>query len=479
VWEAPSGLTRRQLIRAGAGAAAGIGLAATFGGCRGPDASARGTVVVVGAGLAGLTAAYELERLGRRAVVLEASGRVGGRVRTIRAPFGGQHAEAGGEFVDTGHSALLAYAKRFGLSLDDVRDDYGGTESLVIEGSSRTTYEDFATPAANREVNRFYAALEALAEPLDPADQAARGAELDSRTPAGLMDELGISGAGRFLLDKAFRDDYGIEPERLSLLFVAAGYRATIEQPDFGIEAYRIRGGADQLPRALARASGASVRLRDAVSSVESSESGVRISTERGARVDAEHCVLAASLPSLRRVRFSPGLPAPLAGAVAELGYAPITKTLLQYPTRFWREAGLNGDVISDTPLGSSWEATIDQPGVSGILLAYAAGAGSVALAGLGRAAAIERVAASAARALGGPLVAPREAETISWGSDPRFGGAYSAWAPGQVGAYWTALRAPHGRLHFAGEHTSSYSGYMEGAIRSGQRVASEIGGAS
>lgn len=465
-------LTRRGLLVAGAGAGVGLALGArALGGSA--ASAAPGSVVVVGAGLAGLTAAYELALAGSTVTVLEAGGRVGGRVHTVW--MGNKHGEGGGEYVDTRHTQLRAYARRFGLKLEDSGLGYGDRVDLVVRRGRRSGYEAFATRAVNRQMDRFYAAVEKLAAPLDPLDPAARGARLDGLTAASLLDQLGIKGRARFLLEAELRDDYGSEPGRLSLLFVAATYKADWNQPDSGVEAFRIRGGNEQLPRAFARRLGAAVRVNSPVVAVEHGPGSVTVRTSSGAAHTAERCILAASFPALRAVSFSPALPAPLPEAIQRLQYAAITKTLLGYGSRFWHRGGFSGDVTSDLPLGSAYEATNGQGGQRAIMLSYAAGRHAAALAPLSPKAAARRVARELEAVFPGPSADLLAAKVVPWGSLPRFGGAYSAWAPGQVAAYWTAVRRPHGRIHLAGEHTAELSGYMEGAIRSGQRAAAEV----
>jgi monoamine oxidase len=407
--------------------------------------------------------------------VLEARDRVGGRVWTLRDPLTGQYAEGGGEFLDSKHSEMKSLVSRFGLSLEP--SWIPGEEDLVVRDGVRRDYRAVATPQARREMDRYYAAIDELAADFDASDPGSQpqAARLDAATAADGLDQLGITGNARFLLDSEFRDDYGVEPERLSQLFVVSTYAAAYNQPDSGIEVFRIEGGNDQVPQALAEELGDAVRLGSPVSRVEGSDSGVLVTARGGEAFEGDYCVLAAPLPALRAVTFQPSLPSPLASAIARAQYGPISKTLLRYPRRFWRQRGLSGYAITDLAAATTWEATVDQPGAGGVLIAYAAGARGERQLGLSDEALVEAVGAGVAEAFPGEVPDPAEAQPVRWPLMPFSGGAYVAWAPGQLGAWYGPLREGTTRLRFAGEHTAELSGYMEGAVRSGQRVASEI----
>ena len=317
---------------------------------------------MVGAGLAGLVAAHELDRAAFRVTVLEARSRVGGRVHTLRSPFaGGQHAEGGGEYIDTVHTTLLGYAKRFGLRLEDAQAGPDLNGVVYLRGRRRADSAVY-TDAVQAELDRLDARSTALARGIDPADPLRRGARFDSQSLADLMDELGISGVARVLAERDARDEYGVEPAELSLLFHLQLYAATRNLPASGIERYRIRGGNDLLPNALAR--GLDVRLGTPVTRIERRSSGVRVGG-----MDADWCVLAAPLPAVRAIEFAPALPGPLATAVAGLQYGAVSKTPIQYRDRFWLKEGFSGDTVTDLSIGTTWDATNSQRGASGVLL--------------------------------------------------------------------------------------------------------------
>jgi monoamine oxidase len=420
-------------------------------------------VVVVGAGLAGLTAAHELERHGRfRVTVLEARPRVGGRVHTVR--MGGRHAEGGGEYVDTIHAALLGYVRRFGLKLEDAQAGPDLDDVIYLRGR-RLIDADVRTAAVQAQLDRLDARSAELAAAIDAADPLRHGAAYDRLSLADLMDQLGLTGIARTLAEHAARDEYGVEPTALSLLFYLQLWAATAAVPDSGIERYRILGGNDNLAAALA--SGLSdLRVAQPVRRIERRRGGVRVDG-----IEADWCVLATPLPALRDVEFAPALPPALADAVASLQYGSISKTLIGYRERFWVRSGFTGDTLTDLPIGSLWEATNAQGAAPpGILIAYstAVPATSVTQA----TAQIDRVYPGSARLATDGAIA-------HWPDEPYSRGCYTAYAPGQVTKFHAALRRPLGRLLLAGEHTDTFNSYMEGAIRSGRRAAAAIGRAA
>jgi monoamine oxidase len=463
------GLTRRRFVAGavGAGAAVTVGGAIALG-RRGGETSRR--VVVVGAGLAGLSAAYELGKVGFEVVVLEARDRIGGRAYTVREPFaGGQHAEAGGEFVDVPHRALRAYVRDFGMELEDVRGG-GGAAAAFVRGRRLR----WARLRDWRALDPFYSRLNRLSRPIDPDDPGRRGAELDEHSAADLIDRAGIRGIDRMVLETIIRDDYGAEASELSLLGMAAMEQYYVGTSGSGIEAFRIRGGNLGLAEQLAERSGADIRLASPATAIARDADSVAVEAG-GESFEAAWCVVAAPLPALRGIEFEPALPEALAGAIAEMQYARVVKTMTQYGSRFWRRLGLSGDLYTDLPMGSAWEATDRQPGRRGILLAYAAGRTHDRLVDVAAGDEPAAVAADLDRVYPGSADQVVGAAAFDWAADPWAGGCWMQPAPGQVVPYWRAMREPVGRIVLAGEHASTVPGYMEGAIRSGIAAATAI----
>ena len=454
-------ITRRHFL----GTAVAAGLALSAGRAR---AARRRRAVVVGAGLAGLACAHELERKRWDVVVLEARDRVGGRVWTIREPFGAaQHAEAGGEYVARSHRTLLGYARRLGLSLEDVRRG-PDLDGVYFFGGRRRHEGAVLTQEVQAEIDRFWSRVEALGRRIDPADPVAAGKALDRRSARWFLNRLKLDPVARGLVEHDLRDEFTVEPENLSLLFLAQSAKLS------GVEALRIRGGNDQLPLAIAGSLRREVLLEAPVRKVERSASGVTV-TAGGDRWKADACVLAVPVPALRGIELVPELSAGLQRAVDELRYGHGTKTLLQYERRFWRERRESGDVLTDLKVQTVWEATDRQRGKPGVLLGYTTGHNGILYGSVGDGARILLAADEIDDVYPGSRALLDVGATAAWHNDGYSGGTYTAYAPGQVTLFWRVLRKPVGRMYLAGEHADAYTGTMEGAMRSGRRIAAVV----
>ena len=432
--------------------------------------------MIVGAGLAGLIAAYELERDGIEVVLLEARDRPGGRVHTARNPFyRDQSAELGGEYIDASHRVLIRYVRRLGLDLDDLRGLEGALDGVLYADGDGRRLRDILTPEVQAEIDRFDARVDELAAPLDPQDPAARGAGLDRRSVADLIDELKLEDEARMLVERRIRDDYTVEPDRLSLLFHAALAKLYARAPKSGRRAFRIDGGNERLLGALIDEIDVKVDFEAPVSSIERRPDGVTVSVDGVREVEAAYCIVTAPLRLVSEIDFRPALPGPLARAARELQYGAATKTPLQYRRRFWVTDGLNGDAITDLSIGTTWEASSAQTGRPGILMSYSSGEEGRRF---GRLPDSERLALAAGEV---ERVFPEAGNriesgaTAAWGRERWSRGSYAAYAPGQVTRFWRTVRRPVDRIYLAGEHCDSYTGYMEGAVRSGRRVARVI----
>ena len=455
-----------------------------------PDAGAARRVVVIGAGLAGLTAAHAVRDAGWDVVVLEARDRVGGRVHTFRDAAGGGpfdtglHAEAGGESIDDNHDQIQALLRRFGIATER-RPDGRDLNGLVrYQGRTYPTADFVALRggAVGRDYFRVDTELQRLAEVhrVDPEhpDLADDAVALDRRTLAEFLDSLQLVAEARFLAEQSNVSLYASELKDLSLLFVAAQTAVLAGVPDGSAETMRITGGNDTLPTAMAQALGAAVITASPVEAITRRGDALAVSAS-GRTFHCAHVVVAVPPSPLRSVRFDPPLPSALQAAIEGLDLGAATKVVNQYRSASWRQDGRSGLTVADLTYRVSWDAADSYVAPAELLTTFTTADNGRALAALSdadRVAAVrvqlDQVRAGSSAELSGPSA------TMAWSEETLTGGGYAAFKPGQLSAYWGPLRAGTDRIHFAGEHTESLSGYMESAVRSGARAAAAVGAA-
>jgi monoamine oxidase len=425
----------------------------------------RADVVVVGAGLAGLRAAGDLLDEGARVVVLEARDRVGGRVHSHRFEDG-QWCERGAEFVDGHHTEVLALVEALGLQLSVNAPDADLRRRLLDVGGRLVCFADL--PGVMAEHERWNDACAALAVGIEPDDPtgAPHAASLDSRHVGELIDSLDLSVLARVLIGREVRTEFMVAPNELSQLHLA-WMTAITGRAGARREAYRLVGGLDQLAVGLANRCGPAVRLGSPVASVDAEQGAV--TTERGEVFVAEHIVLAVPAPVLARLDISPSLPSDIHAIGCGIG----GKVHLRYERRVWRDAGFDGSVLSDRAWGELWDTTGNQPGDHGVLTALLSSHDGAALAAMPDTA--DRIRKEVVRCFPDARGMTSTTLVTDWTNDAWSLGCYAAFAPGQLTRTWADLRRPHGRVRLAGEHTDGFAGFMEGALRSGARVAHAI----
>lgn len=419
-------------------------------------------VVVVGAGLAGLRAAVDLVDAGMDVVVLEARGRVGGRVHSHRFA-NGQWCERGAEFVDAAHAEVLALADELGLTLtpspsgdDDARRlvDLGGrTAPFALHDSLR---DDLA---------RWHEALAGVAALVDPDDPSAgpHAARLDGLALSDLVHDLGLGLTARVVIGRDIRTEYMVGPDRVSQLM--AGWMTSLHLTSGdGFEAYRIEGGNDRLATGLSERLGDRIRLGAAVSSIDADGT---VTLASGGRLRGGRVIVTLPLPVLGRVWDA--MPA----ALGRAGYGIGGKISVQVARRVWHDIGADGSVRTERAWGEIWETTDGQSGDMGVLTCLLSSDDGAALVSLPDASA--RVVREMDRIFPGVHGLAGETVVTDWTNDPWSLGAYVTFGPGELLPAWREMQRDHGALVLAGEHTDRFAGYMEGALRSGRRAARRV----
>src|SRR5215218_8820356 len=481
-------LSRRDLLKlAGAtGLAAGLSTLDTE-----PASAADGPrIVVVGAGLAGLTCAYRLKQAGYAAAVYEAADRIGGRCWTLRGAFAdGQLVERGGELIDQGHTAIRQLAQELGLMLDNLL-------AAEINGTEPCYYFDGAPYPFTQATNDLKGIYQTLHRDVSEAsyptlynNYTQRGYQLDQlsvrdwinqNVPGGIGSRLGQ------LLDVAYNIEYGAETSvqsSLNMLYLL-GYSGQGQLRIFGPsnEKYRVRGGNDQIVTRLADAlQGQISRESQLVAIARNSDGSYRLSFQSGlttSTVNADRVVLALPFSILREVDYSnAGFSKLKETAIRELGMGTNSKLHVQFDNRHWNALGNQGDTYADTGYQTTWDVTRAQPGTPGILVDYTGGKVGASFGSGTPSERAGRFLKQLEPVLPGISSHWNGRATIDYWPGYRWTkGSYSYWKVGQYTKFAGVEREREGACHFAGEHTSvDFQGYLNGAVETGERAADEI----
>jgi len=450
-----------------------------------PHTASPKKVLIVGAGLAGLVAGYELSVAGHDITILEAQLRPGGRVQTLREFSDGLYAEAGAARIPDNHDLTLHYVKYFGLSLVPF---FPTTLNMVyLIGGTRIKARSWADLDLSRvplnmtsEERRLGMsglakkylgeALEDIGDPRLPDWPSGSAKKYDGVTMAEFLRERGASHAAIELLEYPYAS---AEDDPVSLLWNLRD----IWYADRETTRYKIEGGNDLLPKAFAGKLKYKIHYGSPVVRIERDSKIVRAIVARpGTRqtFEADHLICAVPFPALRRIEVQPPFSERRRKAIAELRYDSVTRVILQCRTRFWEKDGCNGFGASDLPQ-EIFHPTFDQPGTRGLLAAYM-------LTGVGqRAAAMDPESRTDFAAQETEKIHPGLLGNLEgcvskiWTADPWAGGAGTEHSPGQLTTLCEGMEKPEGRVHFAGEHISSCPYWMQGALQSGLRAAKEV----
>ena len=439
------------------------------------------TVVVIGAGLAGLSAARALRAKGVAAVIVEARDRVGGR--TLNHPIGeGKVVEVGGQWVGPGQECILSLIDELGL---ETFDTYTTGKNLFEHGGRLSTYQGAipkVNPVALADVQLAMTRLERMAKTVPPESpwKAPKSTEWDAETVASWTRRNMGTRLGRSLIALACEAVWAADPADVSLLhFLAycnsAGGLQNLISTDGGAQQSRIVGGSQRIAQVMADELGDVVILGEPMRRIAYGD-GLIVSGD-SITVRAVQAIVAMSPALAGRFIYEPALPAQRDQLTQRIPNGSVIKCMAIYDGPFWRDAGLSGQLTSDRgPVKVVFDNS-PPDGRPGVLLGFLEGSQARELGRWSQSDRRQSVLECFTRFFGPEAAKPNDYVEKVWADDEWTRGCYGAFFPPNTWtAFGDALRSPIGPIHWAGAETATrWMGYMDGAISSGERAAAEV----
>jgi monoamine oxidase len=439
--------------------------------------------VIVGAGAAGLTAAYELKKKGASMLVLEARDRVGGRLWS--GMLDGAEVDWGGEWIGAGQPRIYQLIKELGLRTFPTYD----TGKKILEVNGRTsTYRGTIPMMAPWKLLQLQLAIwivDAYANRVDMVNawDHPHAARWDAVTLESLRRTFMWSADARGTMDAAMRTIFGAESGELSMLHTLAYVRSAgslnnLISTDSGFQHDRIAGGAQSAPLALARSVGTDrVILDQPVSAISQDDAGVSVLSANGKTCRAKRVIVTVPVPLGSRIEFTPRLPALRQQLMQRSYMGAAVKIFVRYEKAFWRERGLSGEAAcGDGPISVTFDQG-SEDGQTACLMAFVGGKYARTWHRLDQNERKKIILERLAKYFGEEGRKPLSYAEQDWCGEEWSGGAPIALFPtGTLSMHGPALREPVGRIHWAGTETARQCmGFIEGAVESGQRVAEEV----
>lgn len=439
-------------------------------------------IAVVGAGIAGLVAARGLRAAGRSVAVLEARDRVGGRTLNLELE-GGQAVEVGGQWVGPTQPRVLALCDDLGL---ETFPTYSDGRNVLELGGKRSTYKGTIpriSPLVLADVRRAQRRFERLARsvPPDAPWTAPDAARLDSMTLAGWLDDNVRGERARSLFSIACGAVWGMEPGQITLLWAlacassAGGFEAMISV-EGGAQQDRVVGGSQAICETIAEGLAGSLALDSPVGAIDQDGTSVTV-TVPGGVVRSRRAIVAMAPDLAGRIAYDPRLAGRREQLTGRMASGALTKCTAVYERPFWRDGGLTGEALSDAgPLETTFDNSPPGEEGPGVIVGFVSGPAAAEHALLGLSERRRRVTECLERLFGEAARHPGAYHEQAWAEEAwSAGGPVCSPAPGTLTAYGDELRRPAGRVHWAGAETATtWCGYMEGAVQSGERAAGE-----
>ncbi|VVM78867.1 tRNA 5-methylaminomethyl-2-thiouridine biosynthesis bifunctional protein MnmC [Pseudomonas fluorescens] len=424
------------------------------------------TAIVIGGGLSGLTAAYELQNKGWQVTLLEAKPSLGGRSGMATSEWIGN---------DKTQPVLNKYVSTFKLGTTPA-PEFVRTPGYLIDGEYFSA-ADLATkqPATADALKRYQKTLDDLARSIDdPQNPAATSTlhALDQITVSSWLDKQNLPATARQLINQDIRTHYD-EPSRLSLLYFAQQNRVYRGISDRDLRASRLVGGSQVLAQAFVKQI-KTIKTNSPVSAITQDKDGVTVKVG-AVGYQADYVVLAVPLRALNKIALTPALDAQHLAAIKGTNYGWRDQIMLKFKTPVWEsKARMSGEIYSNTGLGMLWIEPALKGGANVVI--NLSGDNARVMQAFGDKQMVDQVLIRLHAFYPQARGSFTGYEIRRYSTDPSMGGAYLAYGPGQISKFWRLWQRPLQRVTFAGEHTDTlYPGTLEGALRTGQRAASQV----
>ncbi|MGG6296139.1 FAD-dependent oxidoreductase [Leptolyngbya sp. AN02str] len=444
-------------------------------------------VLVVGAGVAGLTVAYRLQQAGIFADVVEASPRVGGRLRSLSQLVGSDDVvELGGEFIDTQHTAVRSLANELGLEMVDLRLADEGLAAEVLYFGGKTISQDWVIDAFAPLAERISHDLAQLTKrDLSYRNPSRIAKQLDRLSLSQYLDSADVDPLIKKLVEVAYITEYGRDADDqtcLNMLFLIGAEVGKWSTYGVSDERWHVRGGNEQIPQALRQRLKQDVETDTRLEAIHNGGTNrYRVtlrqgSTSRDRTYDA--VVLAVPFSLLRHVNLAIDLPPLKRQAIQQLGYGTCSKLAVPFYERIWRDRYRSTiSIYTDQPFQNTWESARYRQGSVGWVTDLRGGTEGLKLGGGDISVHADRLTQSLNALFPGIDQVKRvEALRAFWAAEPYALGSYSCYLPGQWTTFGGIEGESVGNLWFAGEHCSLASqGYMNGAVETAEVAAQKV----
>ncbi|HMQ06719.1 MAG TPA: NAD(P)/FAD-dependent oxidoreductase [Saprospiraceae bacterium] len=417
-------------------------------------------VIILGAGLSGMTAAYSLIQRGYTCEIFEARNRLGGRVFShMMDREDNLVIELGAEWIGESHQRILALCEEFGLKVLDNR-----FEVDLLYGGEYSQAQDWDYSEQANEIFDFMY----------------KGYSTWNTETLKMLDQIdwwrflvnhGISGKDLKIRELLDSTDFGESIRQVSAYVAISEYSDSSETHELD---FKIEGGNHQLVKALAERIGSQhIHLGVPVTAVEQDSKGVRIFTSEGKTAVGDYLICTIPTYSILKMKWKPGLSNDRIAAFNQLQYGRINKYAMLYSERFWKKE--NFSLISDLPGHYYYHGTKNQRSEKGVLISYSIGEKAAVFGSCTPEQRFTLASLSLESRFGDVRPMLKNAVNYYWGTDAYSFGAYALYGPDQWFRWSPLLRQPENRIFFAGEYVAEWTGFMEGAVESGQQAASMI----